>query len=279
MSKSLSPTEYENNLLIVDGLNLAFRWKHSGARKFYKEYLSTVQSFRKSYKAKYVVIATDSGKSSYRKSIYPEYKGDRDKKYSEQSESEKQIFQMFLEDYKESLKYIEDNSDIIVLEFDKTEADDIATYISCKYYLNFDYVWLLSTDEDWDLMLQDNMSRFSYVSKKEFSIENWHTHYDYPFDKHLSIKCLIGGEDNIKGVPGIGPKRAVELVSKYGDIFSIIDSIPIASKFKFISELNKFKDTLLLNIELMDLVSYHREALGSENMGIIDNKIRSLLDG
>lgn len=278
MSKSLEQS-YDNNLLIVDGLNLAFRYKHSGATKFFKEYLATVQSFRKSYNAKYVVIATDSGKSSYRKSIYPEYKGDREEKFANQSEAERQIFQMFLEDYKESLRYVEDNSDILVLGFDKTEADDIATYISCKYSNRFDYVWLLSTDEDWDLMLQHNMSRFSYVSKKEFSMDTWELHYDYPFEHHLSIKCLIGGEDNIKGVPGIGPKRAVELVSKYGDIFGIIDAIPITSKFKYIQELNKHTETLLLNIELMDLVSYHKVALGSEAMGEIDRKFVRLLDG
>ena len=277
MSKSLEVT-YKNNLLIVDGLNLAFRWKHSGAQDFHEEYLKTVQSFRRSYEAKHVVIAADSGKSSYRKRIYPEYKGDREEKFAVQSEAEKEIFLRFMADYNKALDYIKDHSDIQVIRFEKTEADDIAAYICCNYSQEFEYVWLLSTDEDWDLLLKDNISRFSYVSKKEFNLDNWHLHYDYPFEDHLSIKCLIGGEDNIKGVSGIGPKRAVSLVAEYGSIFDIIDAIPINSKYQFIKNLNNSKDNLLLNIELMDLVSFHTEALG-DNTNHIDTLIRKLLDG
>lgn len=277
MSKSLEVT-YKNNLLIVDGLNLAFRWKHSGAQDFHAEYLKTVQSFRRSYEAKYVVIAADSGKSSYRKRLYPEYKGDREEKFAVQSEAEKEIFLRFMADYNKALDYIKDNSDIQVIRFEKTEADDIAAYICCNYSQEFEYVWLLSTDEDWDLLLKDNISRFSYVSKKEFNLDNWHLHYNYPFEDHLSIKCLIGGEDNIKGVSGIGPKRAVSLVAEYGSIFDIIDAIPINSKYQFIKNLNNSKDNLLLNIELMDLVSFHTEALG-DNTNHIDTLIRKLLDG
>lgn len=277
MSKSLEVT-YKNNLLIVDGLNLAFRWKHSGGQDFHAEYLKTVQSFRRSYEAKHVIIAADSGKSSYRKRIYPEYKGDREEKFAVQSEAEKEIFLRFMADYNKALDYIKDNSDIQVIRFEKTEADDIAAYICCNYSQEFEHVWLLSTDEDWDLLLKDNISRFSYVSKKEFNLDNWHLHYDYPFEDHLSIKCLIGGEDNIKGVSGIGPKRAVSLVAEYGSIFDIIDAIPINSKYQFIKNLNNSKDNLLLNIELMDLVSFHTEALG-DNTNHIDTLIRKLLDG
>lgn len=277
MSKSLEVT-YRNNLLIVDGLNLAFRWKHSGAQDFHVEYLKTVQSFRRSYEAKHVVIAADSGKSSYRKRLYPEYKGDREEKFASQSTAEKEIFLRFMADYNKSLDYIKDNSDIQVIRFEKTEADDIAAYICCNYSQEFEHVWLLSTDEDWDLLLKDNISRFSYVSKKEFSLDNWHLHYDYPFEDHLSVKCLIGGEDNIKGVSGIGPKRAVKLVQEYGSVLDIVDALPIASKYQFIKELNNSKDKLLLNIELMDLVSYNTEALGN-NTEYIDSLIRKLLDG
>lgn len=277
MSKSLD-TVYENNLLIVDALNLAFRWKHSGARDFYKEYLATVQSFRKSYKAKDMLIVTDMGSSSYRKRIYPEYKGDRQEKYANQTESEKQIFKLFLEDFNKSLDYIRETTGIPVIGFKGVEADDIAAYISHNYHTKYEYVWLLSTDEDWDLLLKDNISRYSYASKKEFSLNTWNLHYDYPFEDHLSIKCLVGGEDNIKGVPGIGPKRAISLVEEYGDILDIVDAIPISSKYKFVKTLNESRDTLLLNYELMNLLEYHEEALGGHAREL-DVIMRGVLDG
>ena len=75
MSKTFSKiTEANNTLLVVDSLNLAFRYKHSGATDFAEDYLRTVQSLKKSYKASNVIIAGDMGSSSYRKAIYPEYK-------------------------------------------------------------------------------------------------------------------------------------------------------------------------------------------------------------
>lgn len=278
MSKSLEVV-YENNLLVVDGNNLAFRWKHSGTRHFFKEYLATIQSFRKSYAAKHVVVLADGGKSSYRMKIYPEYKGDREEKFKNQTDIEKQLYLFFLEDLKEALQYVRENSDIQVLSFPKVEADDIASYIVCSYYTHFDHVWLLSTDEDWDLLLKDNVSRFAYTSRKEFTLENWGMHYDYPHSKHLDVKCLVAKEDNINGVEGVGPQRAISLLDTYGDIFSIIDALPIKSNLKYIVNLNKSKDILLRNLELMDLVSYHKTALGKDNILEVDNTMRSLLDG
>jgi len=54
------------NLLIVDGLNIAFRWKHQGVTDFKYDYVRTVESLAKSYNAGTIVITADGG-SSYRK--------------------------------------------------------------------------------------------------------------------------------------------------------------------------------------------------------------------
>ena len=64
------------NLLIVDGLNLSFRWKHQGNLDFEYDYVRTVQSLAKSYNCGEIVVLGDGG-SDYRKEIYPEYKANR----------------------------------------------------------------------------------------------------------------------------------------------------------------------------------------------------------
>ena len=43
-----------NGTLVVDSLNLAFRWKHRGATDFRYEYQQTIQSLAKSYDCKNV---------------------------------------------------------------------------------------------------------------------------------------------------------------------------------------------------------------------------------
>lgn len=279
MSKSFQAiTELENTVMIVDALNLAFRWKHSGATDFAEDYKRTVDSLRKSYKAKWVIIAADQGSSSYRKNIYPEYKQNRKDKYAEQSEAEKAAFELFFEDYQKTLEYIRKSAAYPVLQFKQTEADDIAAYIATtiKQY-PVEQTWLISSDKDWDLLISENVSRFSYVTRKEVTANNWHTHYDFTQEDYISVKCLVGDTgDNVVGVEGIGPKRAKALVEEYGTALDIVAALPIQSNLKYIKALNSSGDKIMLNYQLMDLITYCRDALG-ENCKQIDEILKVYL--
>ena len=273
MSKSFQKvTEAENTLMIVDSLNLAFRYKHSGATDFAEDYLRTVNSLKKSYKAQYVIIAGDQGSSSYRKAIYPEYKQNRKDKFAEQTDAEKAAFELFFEDFTKTLDHIAAETDYPVIRFPGVEADDIAAYIvNKKSKLPVSDIWLISSDRDWDLLVQEHVSRFSYVTRKEVTAETWNTHYEFDPEDYISIKCLTGDSgDNVVGVPGIGPKRAASLISEYGSTWDIIASIPLAGKYKYIEALNQCKDQLILNYQLMDLVTHCSEALGDKNCKQID---------
>jgi len=271
MSKTFTKlTEQENTLLVVDALNLAFRYKHSGATDFAEDYLRTVQSLKKSYKASHVIIACDQGSSSYRKAIYPEYKQNRKDKFELQTDAEKAQFELFFEDFTKTLEHIQNSTDYPVIRFQGVEADDIAAYIVAQK-LPVDNIWLVSSDKDWDLLVNNNVSRFSYVTRKETTIDNWNEHYDFNPEDYISIKCLTGDSgDNVAGVPGIGPKRAVGLVSEYGSTWDIIANIPLSGKYKYIEALNQCKDQLALNYKLMDLVTYSEDAIGVENCKQID---------
>lgn len=277
MSKTFQQaTQSENTLLIVDALNLAFRYKHSGATDFAEDYLRTVNSLKKSYKASHVVIAADQGSSSYRKALSPDYKQNRKDKFDQQSDAERAAFELFFEDYTKTLEYIQANTDYPLLRFQGVEADDIAAYIvSKRKQLPFDDIWLISSDRDWDLLVQPGVSRFSYVTRKEVTHDNWRTHYDFDPEDYISIKCLTGDTgDNVLGVPGIGPKRAQSLVSEYGSTWDIIASIPLAGKYKYIEALNSCRDQLILNYKLMDLVTHCREAIGEANCHEIDQTLQ-----
>lgn len=275
MSKTFQQVSSEENcLMVVDALNLAFRWKHTGATDFAEDYLRTVDSLRKSYKARWVIVAADQGSSSYRKEIYPDYKQNRKDKFAEQTEAEREAFERFFEDYQATLDYIRTNTPYPVIQFKQTEADDIAAYIvqQIKKY-PVDHTWLISSDKDWDLLVSEQTSRFSYVTRKEITANNWHTHYDFPQESYISIKCLMGDTgDNVRGVEGIGPKRAQQLVEEYGTAIDIVANLPISSKLKYIKTLNEQGDRILLNYRLMDLVSYCQDALGS-NTAEINNTL------
>jgi 5'-3' exonuclease len=260
----------EKTLMIVDALNLAFRYKHSGARDFAEDYLRTVESLKKSYKAKWVIIAADQGSSSYRKTIYPLYKQNRKDKYDQQTEAERAEFELFFEDFTKTLDLLAEHYP--VLRFQGVEADDIAAYIvGKKRRLAVDEIWLMSSDKDWDLLIKPGVGRFSYVTRKEVTWDNWNDHYAFEPEQYISVKCLMGDSgDNVPGVPGVGPKRAQQLVEEYGTTWDIINSIPLHGRYKYIEAINENREQLELNYQLMDLVTYCQDAIGVENCKQID---------
>jgi len=260
----------QNALMIVDALNLAFRYKHSGARNFAEDYLRTVQSLSKSYKARWTIIAADQGSSSYRKEIYPLYKQNRKDKYESQTEAERAEFELFFEDFTATLELLSEHYP--VLRYQGVEADDIAAYIvSKKVKLGIPEIWLMSSDKDWDLLIQPGVSRFSYVTRKETTYENWNDHYSFEPTDYIHVKCLMGDSgDNVPGVPGVGPKRAQQLVEEYGTTWDIINSIPLSGRYKYIQAINQSREQLETNYKLMDLQTYCKDALGLDNCKNID---------
>ena len=261
------------NLLIVDGLNVAFRWKHQNILDFKYDYIRTIESLAKSYNAGTIIVCADGG-SSYRKEIYPEYKANRKERFADQTEQEAKEFEMFMAEFSDTLTLLKKKYP--VFHFRGVEADDIAAYITQS--AEYDDCWLISSDKDWDLLISDKVSRFSTVTRKETTVHNWDEHYDFEIEDYITFKCLTGDKgDNVPGVPGVGPKRAVQLMEQYGTVFDIYDACPIDGRYKYIQAGNENAEQLLTNVELMDLVTYCEDAIGEENKEVINNTLGKIL--
>jgi DNA polymerase-1 len=268
--------EVTNTTLIVDALNLAFRYKHQGRNDFRYDYQKTVQSLAKSYNCSKVIITADWGSSTYRKEINPEYKQNRKDKFAEQTEEERAAFEEFFEEFEETLEVLAE--DYPVLRYKGVEADDIAAHVvKDKDQYGLENIWMVSSDRDWDLMIQEGVGRFSYVTRKEVTLENWDEHYNVPPEHYISLKCLTGDKgDNVPGIPGVGPKRAQTLIEEYGTALDLYDALPISGKYKYIQSLNENAEQLLENYELMDLISFCDDAIGSENIKDIKAKLNEV---
>ena len=263
--------------LIVDALNLAFDWKHQGRTDFRYDYQRTVESLAKSYDCKRLIIAADWGSSTYRKGINPEYKQIEKEKFAEQTEEERIAFEEFFEEFEASLEVLEE-AGYTVLRYKGVEADDIAAHlVKDRDRYGLEYIWLISSDRDWDLLIQ-NVGRFSYVTRKEVTLETGVTTMIVLPNIYISLKCLTGDKgDNVPGIPGIGPKRAVQLIDQYGDAMNIYDATPIDSRYKFIQALNENAEQILQNYELMDLMTYCDDAIGADNISDIQGRMTSVV--
>lgn len=250
-------------VLVVDGLNAAFRYRDY--EDFSSEYVRFVKSLAKSYKAEKIIIAADWGSSSYRKTIYPDYKQNRKEKYENQTEEEREKFEHFFNAWEECLLVLQQEFHLI--RFQGVEADDIMAYISRNSNkFGIEQLWLASSDKDIDLLVRPGISRFSYVTRKETTVDNWSEHHDCNREDYVFLKAIMGDSgDNIKGVQGIGPKRGLELITKYGSVYDIIDSIPLAGKQKYIQALNDSAQLLELNMQLVDILTYCEDAINWDN--------------
>lgn len=251
-----------NNLMVVDALPVAFRYKHQGKLDFEFDYLRTIQSLAKSYKAGKVIIVADQGSSSFRKEIFPDYKANRKERYANQTEREKEEMELFFKEFEATLQTLSEH--FLVLRYQNVEADDLAGFI-VKNFPHED-TWLISTDSDWDLLVNEHTSRFSTYTRKETTFFNWDEHYDVDIEKFIDYKCIIGDKsDGIPGIPTIGPKRAIGLLNDYGTAIDVYMACPIDSKYKYIQSLNENREQILVNYELMDLLSHCEEAIGPDN--------------
>lgn len=257
-----------NNLLIVDSLNYAFRYQHKGVKTFALGFLADIRAFANSFNADSVIILGDGG-SYYRKALFPDYKKGRKKDRTEQEERD---FAEFMEEYNKALVMAEEAYPVI--KFRGVEADDIAAYIVKYYTGSYDQIWLLSTDKDWDLLVQDTVSRFSYVTRKEVTMGNFEDTYGYKQIDHISVKVLMGDSgDSIPGIVGVGEKRAVTFVNQIGSAYDIRAILPIPATNQYTKNLNNSGDLILLNYDLMDLLTTCEEALGKDNI----QKVREIL--
>jgi 5'-3' exonuclease len=271
--------EPNKNVLVVDAMNLAFRWKHRGKLDFELEYIRTVESLAQSYECSNIIITADAGSSKMRKDEYPEYKENRKERFKDQTAKEKEEMEKFFEEYERTCQSLAER--FLVLRYKQVEADDLAAYITKKREeFGIDDIWMISSDRDWDLLVNDNVSRFSTVTRKETTVLNWDEFFDFPQEEYISYKVLTGDSgDNITGVSGVGPKKASELIKTYGSAFDVYDALPIDSKYKYIQTLNESGDLILRNYKLMDLLSYCEEAIECPGHSLeeIDDRIRSYL--
>lgn len=266
------------NLMLVDALNLAFRYKNQNAKDFAADYLRTVRSLANSYKAKKVVLLVDFKGSAFRKHKDPGYKTGRKEKYAEQTEEEKLDSKEFFEDFEHAVELCKSVYPVIKLE--GVEADDTVAYLVSKLKDKFEHTWIISSDVDLDQLLAENVSRFSFITRKEYTLDNFYEEHKCDTPAQLTcVKVLMGDKgDTVPGISGVGSQRAFDLVRKYGSALNLADAIPIDGKGVIIERINESEELIYHNYEMMDLPTYCGEAIAFPNPDNI-SYMQEFIDG
>ena len=202
--------------------------------------LKTVLKIMKEQKPSHMAIVFDKSRNTFRRQIYPEYKGNRS-----------QTMQPLKEQFIAAEKLFADLG-IPVFYSSEYEADDYAGSLANKFWSEIpvvlmtkdvDYLQLVSDEKNiraWmvqpskekadklfeDYMVNEELANLPYKTF-EFTEEVVREEYNLPNAKAIIDMKALGGDtsDNIPGVKGIGPESAAKLLMEYGTIEELYSSL------------------------------------------------------
>jgi len=207
-------------ILIIDGHHFLFK-AYSVPFRFFSENgtpLHVVTTFlslvRKVVQicgnARGIIVVFDSQEENSNFRLSNEYKANRVKDYSDKEDSPFK----HLPFTKVALNFLS----IPWIEKSGYEADDVIASLVTKYHnKNSDQVVVVSSDSDfYQLFTEKGLTMLKIISreKHQFLDNEWFSSkFGFSPEKYTLYKSYVGDRtDNIKGIKGIGKKRATEII-------------------------------------------------------------------
>jgi DNA polymerase I len=254
-------------LILIDGHSLAYRMHFALERTGMRTedgtptwavygFFNALFSLLKKIKPDAIAVSFDVGRITFRNDLYPDYKAHRD------SMPDEMRSQMDL--VRRGVELL----GIPIYEKQGYEADDVIGTLACKAAHEGFWVQILTGDQDAfqlvDDLDPDNPAKV-HAGKVEVLIpprmprEEMKT-YDrqavfekwgiYP-EQVVDFKGLKGDtSDNIPGIPGVGDKTAVKLLTEYQTLENLYDHISELPANKLREKLETYKDQAFLSKQL-----------------------------
>lgn len=224
----------------------------------------------------YIAVAWDKKGTSIRRrlKIYSEYKAGR-KKAPDDFYEQIPILHELLEAFNWPL-----------YELDDYEADDIMGTLARLAKEQGIETCLISSDLDMLQLVNDMTTVYAIKSGSKieaFDIPYFEDKYGLKTSQFLDLKSLMGdSSDNIPGVPGVGKKTAVALLSTYGTLDEVFNNL-YQIKPAIRKKLEAGKDLAYMSKELADIwtnapISLDLKHLNARNLDKVKllNKLREL---
>lgn len=207
---------------------------------------------------KYMAVAFDKSRKTFRTEMYADYKGQRKPTPPELSEQ-----------FPLSMKVLE-AVNIRTLELDNYEADDIIGTFAVHAPQDVEVI-IVTGDRD-ELQLINKRTKVFYTKRgisdiQVFDEAEFAEAYEGLEPRQLiDLKGLMGDtSDNIPGVPGVGPKTALKLIKEYGDVETVLENIDNVSGKALKAKLTDNKDSALLSKKLATIYTDVPVELAMEN--------------
>ena len=196
------------------------------------------------YKPDYIAVAFDKSRKTFRTDMYWEYKGQR-AKTPDELKSQIPLLKEFLAAL-----------GIAFIEIDNYEADDIIGTLARKSADEDCEALIVTGDKDALQLIAPQikvmLTKRGIMDMQVFDEEAFKEKYaGLEPHKLIDIKALMGdSSDNIPGVPGIGEKTALKLLTQFGDLENLLANIENVSGKKLKEKLEQNQDLARLSYKL-----------------------------
>ena len=135
------------------------------------------------------------------------------------------------------------------------ETDDVLASYAKAYGNDYEIV-ICSQDSDFFQLISENVSVLRYRGEKSVNCDVAYMREKFGIspDQYAFFKSLTGdGSDNIKGIPGVGPKTAAALVNQFSTPESLLQNADLIKQPKLRESIKQNADRLALNLKLITL--------------------------
>ena len=248
----------KNRLLIIDGHNLLFQMffgmqrsipgKHGGDVRGVIGFIGAVGKLTKMLSPTHLAIIFDSATHNPRCDINKDYKANRID-YSEVPDEENPFTQL------KGIYAALDFLGIRHTEIENAEADDvIASYAMAD--IPDTEIFISSYDSDYFQLISERVKIIRYKGDASYVCDMEYLSEKLGIEpcQYADHKSIVGDTaDNIKGIPGIGPKGATKLINEYGSLLNMYDKIDLIGNEKIREKLKDYKETVFENYSLIKL--------------------------
>jgi len=187
--------------------------------------------FLKEKKPSFVAVVFDSPKKGFRNELFKEYKSNR---------------KPIADDLKVQIKPIKELLNLLgvpVLEVEGVEADDLIATLAKKFSQKGWEVIIYTPDKDmFQLLSLKGVKIINPLTGEEIDREKVIKKFGVEPKQIPSYLALVGDRvDNIPGVEGVGPKRAVQILKEVASVENILenwDKLPLNVK-KYLKNTSK----------------------------------------
>ena len=233
MTQPHRPVGPGDHVFLVDGSSFVFRAYYQSIRQdqkynyrsdrlpigavrlFATKVLQFVKDGAAGIKPTHLAIIFDKSENSFRRELYPAYKGNR-------SEPPADLVPQF-----PLMRATVRAFGMVPVEQDRYEADDlIATYARQACDLGAD-VLIVSADKDLMQLIEPRVAMYDPASgdreERRIGPAEVFDYFGVGPDKVVDVQALAGDStDNVPGAPGIGVKTAAQLIGEYGDLDTLL---------------------------------------------------------